>query len=88
MLQFSNSDDGFSNQVSKLRKNVSFNLFKDIIYIKSHNPEDNDRLWWSKTELTCIRYEVHQDIIYIMNHSLVKNIDVRGAFNILYKLNK
>jgi len=83
MLQLSNTDN---KNVYKLRKNVSFNLFTDIIYIKPHNPEDNSQLWWSMTELTCIQYEVHQDIIYLMNHSLVKNIGVRGAFDLLNKL--
>ena len=81
MLQSSNSS------VSKLRKNVSFNLFTDIIYIKPYNPADNNKLWWSVNELTYIRDEVHKDIIYIMNHSLVKNIGVRGAFDFLNKLN-
>lgn len=80
MLQLSNSP------ISKLRKNVSFNLFNDIIYIKPYNQADNNKLWWSINELTCIRDEVHQDIIYIMNHSLVKNIGVRGAFDLLNKL--
>jgi hypothetical protein len=80
MLQLSNED-------SKLRKSVSFDLFTDIIYIQPHNPEQNHQLWWTKNELTCIRDEVYQDIMYIMNHSLTKNISVRGAFDFLFKLN-
>lgn len=79
MLQLSNPD-------SKIRKNVSFDLFNDIIYVQPPNPEHNDQLWWTKTELTCIRDEVYQDIMYIMTHSLIKNISVRAAFDLLYKL--
>lgn len=76
-----------SNKGLKLRKNVSFDLFTDIIYVQTPDREQNDQLWWTKNELTCIRDEVYQDIMYIMNHSLTKNISVRGAFDLLFKLN-
>ena len=67
-------------------KKVSFDPFKDIIYIPSYNKERNPYLWWSMSELTYIHEQVKQEIIIIMNNSLI-NIDVKCALDILCKYN-
>lgn len=67
-------------------KRVSFDPFKDIIYIPKYNKEYIPHLWWSMNELSYIHEQVKQEIIIIMNNSLI-NIDVKCALNILCKYN-
>ena len=67
-------------------KKVSFDPFKDIIYIPKYNKEYIPHLWWSMSELTYIHEQVKQEIIIIMNNSLI-NIDVKCALDILCKYN-
>jgi hypothetical protein len=67
-------------------KRVSFDTFKDIIYIPNYNKKTNPHLWWSMSELTYIHEQVKQEIILIMKNSLI-NIDVRCALDILCKYN-
>jgi len=67
-------------------KRVSFDPFKEIIYIPHYNKETNPYLWWSMSELTFIHNEVKQEIIYIMKNSLI-NIDVKHALGILCQYN-
>ena len=69
-----------------LCKRVSFDPFKDIIYIPNYNTESMPHLWWSLSELTFIHEQVKQEIIIIMNNSLT-NINVKCAMDILCKYN-
>lgn len=75
--------DAFQKNVTFCKK-VSFDTFKDIIYIPTYNKETMSHLWWSMSELKYIHNEVKQEIIYIINNSLI-NIDVKCAFDILCK---
>ena len=67
-------------------KKVSFDPFKDIIYIPKYNKEYIPHLWWSMSELTYIHEQVKQEIIIIMNNSLI-NINVKCALGILCQYN-
>jgi hypothetical protein len=75
----------FQKQV-ELCKKVSFNPFKEIIYIPKYNKEYIPHLWWSISELKYIHKEVKQEIFNIMQNSLI-NIDVKGALGILCEYN-
>jgi hypothetical protein len=77
--------DAFQKNVIFCKK-VSFDPFKDIIYIPKYNKEYVPHLWWSMSELTYIHEQVKQEIIIIMNNSLI-NIDMKCALNILCKYN-
>ena len=77
--------DAFQKHVVYYKK-VSFNPFKDVIFIPNYNKETNPYLWWSMSELTYIHEQVKQDIIHIINNSLI-NIDVKCALGILCKYN-
>lgn len=68
-------------------KKVSFDPFKDIIYIPKYSTEHVPHLWWSMSELKYIHNEVKQEIIIIMKNSLI-NIDMKGALGILCKYNE
>jgi hypothetical protein len=70
-----------------LGKKVSFNPFKDIIYIPTYNKEYIPHLWWSMSELTYIHEQVKQEIFIIINNSLI-NIDVKCALGILCAYNE
>ena len=83
--------DVLSNKIAfqkhvELCKRVSFDPFKDIIYIPNYNTESMPHLWWSLSELTFIHEQVKQEIIIIMNNSLT-NINVKCAMDILCKYN-
>jgi hypothetical protein len=67
-------------------KKVSFDPFKEIIYIPKYNKEYIPHLWWSMSELKYIHKEVKQEIFNIMQNSLI-NIDMKGALGILCKYN-
>ena len=67
-------------------KKVSFDPFKEIIYIPKYNKEYIPHLWWSMSELKYIHQEVKQEIFYIMQNSLI-NIDMKCALGILCQYN-
>lgn len=68
-------------------KKVSFNPFKEIIYIPKYNTEYVPHLWWSMSELKYIHKEVKQEIILIMKNSLI-DIDMKCALGILCQYNE
>jgi len=70
-----------------LCKRVSFDPFKDIIYIPKYNKEYVPHLWWSMSELTYIHAEVKQELLVIMKNSLI-TMDIKCALGILCKCNE
>jgi hypothetical protein len=81
----------FQNHISfpvhvKFCKKVSFDPFKEIIYIPKYNKEYIPHLWWSMRELKYIQQKVKQEISYIMQNSLI-DIDMKCALSILCEYN-
>ena len=69
------------------RKTVSFDTFKDIIYIPPYNKKHMSHLWWSMRELNQIQFQAKQEVIYIMKTSMT-NEGVKGALRTLCESNE
>ena len=86
IVNFDNVSTRVAFQKHAIDKRVSFDTFKEIIYIPKYNKEYIPHLWWSMSELKYIHKEVKQEILIIMQNSLI-NIDMKCAFGILCKYN-
>jgi hypothetical protein len=73
------------NKNTRIKKNVSFDLFTEIIYIPKYEKESLEILWWTDYEMSITRITSRNELLRLLNQHTFMTL--KQAKQLLYQPN-